>query len=179
MPAKKSVKKKVGKPTQKRLRDIAWEIGQKYHTPPETDHIALLMINPHAGHVYWHIMENSLNELRVQLGRKSDYASLVVRIYDITDIIFDGFNAHTFFDIEVGERSGNYYFKIDRTARNYLAEAGLRCRDGSQQGTALPKPACGAETDPFTILRGPIQHSLNGTVLPGNIAQKVFLREDL
>jgi glycosyltransferase involved in cell wall biosynthesis len=124
-------KKKEKKPSQKRLRDIAWGIGQKHPAPPEIDHMALLMIHPHRGHVYWHIMKKSLDALKKRLGRISDHASQVVRVYDVTDIIFDGSNAHTFFDIEVRERSGHYYFGIDRPARNFLAEAGLRCKDGS------------------------------------------------
>lgn len=130
-PAKKSAGKRTKAISQKRLRDIAWEIGHKQHVPPGTDHIALLMINPHSAHVYWHITEKSLNTLRNKLGGIADQASLAIRIYDITDVIFDGFNAHSFFDLNIGAQSGNYYFRIDRAARNYLAEAGLRCMDGS------------------------------------------------
>lgn len=127
MPARKKSKT----PSQKRIRDIVWVIGQKHPDPPETDHIALLMVHPHRGHVYWHIMEKSLDKLRKRLGRKSNHALLVVRVYDITDIIFDGSNAHTFFDLDIRKHSGNYYFRIAQTARNFLAEAGLRCTDGS------------------------------------------------
>ena len=139
-PTGKSSGKKTNKTAQKRLRDIAWEIGHKHHVLPETDHIALLMINPHSAHVYWHIMERSLNMLRKKLGKKSSHASLVVRVYDITDVIFDGFNAHTFFDLDVRDHSGNYYFRIERLARNYLGEAGLRCRDGSFHYLARSNP---------------------------------------
>jgi hypothetical protein len=129
--AEKPVIKKAKQTPQQKLRDTAWEIGQQHPSLPETDHIALLMINPHQGHVYWHVMEKSLNALREQLGKKADHASFVVRIYDITDIIFDGVNAHRLFELDVSRHRGSYYFSIERTARNYLAEAGIRCQDGS------------------------------------------------
>ena len=131
MPAKKSARGKENKLSHKRLRDITWEIGQTCPPPPSTDHIALLMITPHRAHIYWSIMKKSLDGLRKKLGRKSEHAALAVRVYDVTDIIFDGLNAHAFFDLDVRNNPGNYYFRIERPGRNHLAEAGLRCTDGS------------------------------------------------
>jgi glycosyltransferase involved in cell wall biosynthesis len=131
MPVKKPARKKDKKFSQKRLREIMWKIGQKKLPPSQTDHIALLMIHPHSGHVYWNMTKESLRKVVKRLKGNADHASLVVRVYDVTDLIFDGLNAHAFFDLEVGEPSGNYYFKVDEPGRNFLAEAGLRCRDGS------------------------------------------------
>lgn len=86
------------------------------------------MVHPHLGHIHWHIRTKSAEELRHQ--RELENASFVVRIYDITDILFDGLNAHAFFDLEVGSLQGSYYLRIDRPARNYIAEAGFRGNDG-------------------------------------------------
>ncbi len=124
-------KKKAKKSAQNKLRDIAWEIGKVQPGNPDTDHIALLMITPHRGHVYWHIQKKIVDKLAKKLESKCGHTSLVIRIHDVTDIMFDGTNASAFFDLEVGAYTGNYYFQIHRTARNYIAEAGLRAGDGS------------------------------------------------
>jgi glycosyltransferase involved in cell wall biosynthesis len=120
----------MGKTLSKELlRNIAWEIGQWYPIPSTVSYIALHMVHPRLGHVNWHVREEEA--LRIQRVGALNNAKLVVRVYDVTDILFNGLNAHTFFDLEVNSLSGNYYFRVDRLARNYLAEVGFLCRDGS------------------------------------------------
>jgi len=94
-----------------------------YPLPQTADYIVLSMINPHLGHVHWHITKGSEDSLMQRNGSK---ARFVVRIYDVTDIIFDGSNSHFFFDLDVGGSEGSYYFGIDRLPRNYLAEIGIQ-----------------------------------------------------
>ncbi|MCL5022608.1 MAG: DUF4912 domain-containing protein [Nitrospirae bacterium] len=113
-----------------RLREIIWDVGHRYPILPEGDAIALLMVHPRMGHATWHVRERSPEDVRRQHGGAFSNASLVVRVYDVTDIIFDGFNAHMFFDLDVGKPAGNYYFTVDCLARNYLAEIGLRNPQG-------------------------------------------------
>ena len=115
--------------SQERLRQIAWEVGHKFPIPPGSDYIALSMINPRLGHVGWNVREVSVEDLRANELLRD--ATLTVRVYDVTDIIFDGFNAHMFFDLCISGLSGNYYFRVDRPSRNYLSEVGLRSGDGS------------------------------------------------
>ncbi len=126
---RRSLKISLGPLSQERLRQIIWEIGQRYPIPFTEDYAALAMVDPHRGHVHWHIRQESAEGLK-RLTH-SQAALFVVRIYDVTDILFDGVNAHGFFDLEVGGLQGGYYFRVDRTARNYMAEAGFRSRDGS------------------------------------------------
>jgi glycosyltransferase involved in cell wall biosynthesis len=121
---------------QERLREIAWETGQRYPIPYSTDNLILSMIHPRLGHVHWHIRQEAAETLRAQEGDTCRYAPLVIRLYDITDVIFDGYNAHRFIDLEVNGLTGSYYFGIDRPARNYLAEIGLRCSDGAYRALA-------------------------------------------
>ncbi|MCX8048171.1 MAG: DUF4912 domain-containing protein [Methylohalobius sp.] len=114
--------------SQQRLREIAWEIGQHYPTELSIEYIALAMVTPRLGLVHWHIQEKSVKAAMAKEGLP--HASLVVRVYDVSDILFDGTNAHSFFDIEVGSRAGNYYFDLPQPSRNYLAELGLRSSSG-------------------------------------------------
>ncbi len=115
--------------SQQRLREIAWEIGQRYPARHSVDYIVLSMVNPHLGQVHWYVREASLQAIRAD-GRFA-HAPLVVRVYDVTDVLFDGTNAHGFFDLEVGSSAGNYYFNVSQLSRNYLAELGIRSGDGS------------------------------------------------
>jgi len=112
------------------MREIAWEVGKKFPAPLTVDYIAVCMVHPGLGHVHWHIGEKTLAGARMKES-VSEGARLVVRIHDVTDIIFDGSNSHTWFDLDVGAREGNYYFENTRPARNYIAEMGLRNPDGS------------------------------------------------
>jgi glycosyltransferase involved in cell wall biosynthesis len=109
-----------------RLNRIIWELGHYYPVPLLADQISLSMVRPHLGYICWHVSEESIAVLRQQAEDAFHNSKMVVRIYDVTDIIFDGHNAHMFFDIEVGRTGGNYYFPVHRTGRNYLAEVGLR-----------------------------------------------------
>ena len=89
------------------------------------------MVNPHRGYVHWQIRDQSAKALKKKHGEKFNDSHIVVRVYDVTDILFDGLNAHMFFDLEVNGFSGNHYFSVDRLGRSYLAEIGFRFGDGS------------------------------------------------
>ena len=117
--------------SQERLREIAWEVGAKYPIPLTGDHVALLMVNPHLGYVHWHIQQESVEALNMKHGQGFNGAHMVVRLYDVTDILFDGFNAHKFVDIEVNGLSGCQYFGPEQLARNYIADIGFRFEDSS------------------------------------------------
>jgi glycosyltransferase involved in cell wall biosynthesis len=128
--------------SRERLSRIVWELGHYYPIPLMADQIVISMVRPRLGCICWHISGESIDHLRQQTGDDFYNEKVIARIYDVTDIIFDGRNAHTFFDIEVGGGDGNYYFSVDRTGRNYLAEVGLRNGEGSfhsfaRSGTAF------------------------------------------
>lgn len=117
-------------PSQDRLRAIAWDISSTYPRPMRHDSLALYMVTPHRGHLHWHLREETVNSLKAGHGDRLRHAPLVIRVYDVTDVMFDGLNAHSFFDIEVHGLSGNYYATVPQLGRNYLAEIGLRGADG-------------------------------------------------
>jgi glycosyltransferase involved in cell wall biosynthesis len=116
--------------SRERLSQIIWELGHYYPIPLLADQISISTVRPHLGYICWHVSEESIAVLRQQGEGAFRNARIVARVYDVTDIIFDGHNAHMFFDIEVGGPVGSYYFSVDRLARNYLAEAGLKNGEG-------------------------------------------------
>ena len=117
--------------TQERIREVFWEIGTKFPIPFTSEYLTLSMIFPKRGYLQWHVKESSVHALQAKCGDAFHGSRLVIRIYDVTDIVFNGFNAHTFFDLDVHGIVGNYYMGFERTERNLLAELGFRFRDNS------------------------------------------------
>jgi hypothetical protein len=55
---------------------------------------------------------------------------LVLRVYDVTDIHFDGKNARNYFDIEVYDMTGSWYININRPNRSFCIDLGALASDG-------------------------------------------------
>jgi len=113
------------------MREICWDIGTNYPVPFTTEHLALTTIYPRLGYLQWHVREASVTRLQAQHAAAWHGAALVVRVYDVTDLVFDGLNAHHFFDIAISSLNGNYYLTVERLERNLLAEVGFRLTDNS------------------------------------------------
>jgi hypothetical protein len=120
------VKKKKDMPSQALLREIAWEVGQNYPVSHSSDYISLLMITPGRGHVHWHVRERTISSLIKKKKISAGKTHPVVRIHDVTDIIFDGTNSHRYFDLMVNRHEGHYTFGHDHPARHYIAEVGFK-----------------------------------------------------
>ena len=123
-------------PEQPRLREICWEIGQRFPVPFANDHMVLAAVKPRLGYLYWNIQESSVEELKRALGHDLHGSALVVRVYDVTDILFDGFNAHGFFDLDAGALCGSTYLPIHQLERDLMAEIGFRFPDGAFRALA-------------------------------------------
>ncbi len=121
--------------SQERLREICWELGAHFPSRFKGEHIALTVTHPHQGYLHWHVREDALAQLRDNLGAAFHHCRTVVRMYDVTDVIFDGLNAHSFFDIDVG-LTGNFYLNIPQTERTWVAEIGFLLRDNSFHAAA-------------------------------------------
>lgn len=76
--------------------------------------------------IWWHITSDEIETARMELTEKVCFPLFVLRIYDVTDIIFNGDNAHGFIDVEVLGPTDNWYLNVPESGRNYVAEAGFR-----------------------------------------------------
>ncbi|MCM8778509.1 MAG: DUF4912 domain-containing protein [Candidatus Omnitrophica bacterium] len=88
--------------------------------------IVLLVRDPWWLHAYWEINREKEMELRQTLGedlyRRSKH---ILRVYDITDIDFDGTNAHSYFDIEITGGADNWYIDVGKPNRTWCVDLGL------------------------------------------------------
>ena len=93
--------------------------------PRAEDRIVLMVRDPYWIHVYWDVHEQSLREAKVAFGDEWDGVRTVLRVYDVTGVDFDGGNAHSHFDIEVGGGASNWYINSQVSDRAYCVDIGL------------------------------------------------------
>ncbi len=91
------------------------------------ERIVLLPRDPHTVFAFWEVSERHLDAERKRAGGE---ARLCVRIFDVTGVPFDGKNEIAYFDQEVYERVGSWYFNLDRPGRAFCADLGVRSPEG-------------------------------------------------
>ena len=79
---------------------------------------------------YWEILDTTWDRVRSEL--KDDFygAKKVLRVYDVTNIIFNGLNANSFFDIHIRDDAFNWYIDIGTPGRSWCVDYGLLLKNG-------------------------------------------------
>jgi len=124
-------------PSQEKVADA------KYYTGPEADHalrssdklpagygedrITLMARDPSLTYAYWEATPERLVKERSWFGMES---AMVVRIYDITGVQFDGRNAIGYFDQDISDHVGSWYFETGRPGHSFCADLGIRSPEG-------------------------------------------------
>ncbi len=96
----------------------------------EDNRIVLLARDPYWGHVFWDLHPNLPAETASRHGTNLGECGFTLRIYDVTDITFNGGNAHKHFDIGVHELKNSWYVNVPEEDRAWIAEIGLKNRKG-------------------------------------------------
>ncbi len=94
------------------------------------DKVVLQVRDPWWLHSYWEISGGTRERLQRELGDSFHSAKVVLRVYDVSHIVFDGKNAHRYFDIEVGFGATSWYIDNVGPARSWCVEVGLRLASG-------------------------------------------------
>ncbi len=89
--------------------------------------IAIMARDPYIAHAYWEVTPARIEREKAWFGWDS---RLCVRIYDVTGVQFNGRNALGYYDQEVYERIGNWYFDLGRPTHSFCADLGLRSPEG-------------------------------------------------
>ena len=97
----------------------------------DVDKIVLQVRDPHWLHAYWEVRNQTTERLRVNLGDRFHGARRVLRVYDVTSIIFNGSNANRFFDIVINDFASSWYINTDGPGRSWCVDLGLMLTDGS------------------------------------------------
>lgn len=87
--------------------------------------IVLLPRDPQWAYTYWDVPNEHKDELRRQGGQQ-----LALRLYDVTDLIFESQGYHSLQEYPCDELSREWYLPLPVSDRAYIVEIGYRCPDG-------------------------------------------------
>jgi len=111
---------------QKPRRPVMEELPLGYHE----DKIVLQVRDPRWIHSYWEMRPQTLEVLRQRLGDAFDSAKMVLRVYDVSYIIFDGKNANSFFDLEINPEASSWYIDTKGPGKSWCVDLGLKLASG-------------------------------------------------
>ena len=108
--------------TEAMPQDIPWGYGQ--------DRVTAMVIDPDRLYVYWEVTDDAITAARAGLGPAGANAWLNVRVYDITGRLFDGTNAHSYFDHRIERHDRQWFFVINKPTSTACVEVGLMSPEG-------------------------------------------------
>lgn len=80
---------------------------------------------------YWELQKDVADRARHTLSFQAEDIKTILRVYDVTDIIFNGCNAHKYFDVEVTGGARSWHIHSGETNRSFCADIGLLAPDGT------------------------------------------------
>ena len=120
-------------PTPEALRQLAWEIGERRpidsYTPTHA-HVGLAAVRPTEGFAHWRIPHDWVEATAKQRGAAWHNCRPVLRLYDISCIQFNGFNAHRVQDHTLPSLCGELFFGLPNAGTSQVAEVGFLLRNG-------------------------------------------------
>jgi hypothetical protein len=103
-------------------RQIPWGYGR--------DRLTAIAVDPDRLFIYWEVRDESLDAARERLGPAGARAALVLRVFDTSGRIFDGENAHSYFDQDVQRNDRQWFCQVAKPGSSAHVEMGLRTPDG-------------------------------------------------
>jgi hypothetical protein len=95
-----------------------------------SDRVTAMAVDPVRLFVYWEVTDGAMAAARKQLGSGGPGAWLNLRVYDISGRLFDGTNAHSYFDEGVGRDVRQWFFEIGKPTSTTCVEIGMKSSEG-------------------------------------------------
>ncbi|HEX7714179.1 MAG TPA: DUF4912 domain-containing protein [Bacillota bacterium] len=102
------------------------EIPQNYNDT----RIVLMVRDPYWLYAYWNTNQYTREQISKTM-RNWDQLRLMLRVYDITDIDFNGNNSNYYFDIELSHEANNWYIHVGKPNRTFCVDLGFIQENGS------------------------------------------------
>ncbi|MDD5422310.1 MAG: DUF4912 domain-containing protein, partial [Candidatus Omnitrophica bacterium] len=94
--------------------------------------IVLLVRDPWWVFTYWEIGKAKEDEAVRKIEASGDsIAKSVLRVYDVTDVSFNGKNARSYFDIELRGLATSWYINVGSPDRAWIVDIGIVTKKGS------------------------------------------------
>lgn len=94
------------------------------------DQLVLLPQNPTSLYAYWEITGERKRLVEEHFGCAWEALPKILRVYDVTDIYFNGDNAHYYTDVPVNDYANNWFIHQLGPNRNYCVDFGTRTWEG-------------------------------------------------
>jgi len=93
--------------------------------------IVLLIRDPWWIFAYWEVQKDKEEGIIRKIESNGDAAAKsVLRIYDVTDVNFNGKNANSFFDIDLKGLATNWYINVGTPDRSWVVDIGIVSKRG-------------------------------------------------
>jgi len=93
--------------------------------------IVLLVRDPWWLYSYWEVTQGKKKDLERVMAVSWGEIKKYLRVYDVTDVDFNGKNANSFFDIEISDQADNWYINVGKPDRSWCVDLGAKDRDGN------------------------------------------------
>ena len=94
--------------------------------------IVVLVRDPWWIYAYWEIRREKEEDVRKSISSDGDEAAhSILRVYDVTDVNFDGKNARSHFDIELKGLAASWYINVGSPDRVWLVDIGIVTKKGN------------------------------------------------
>lgn len=95
------------------------------------DRIVLMVRDPYWLFAYWEVSATKQEEFNQQYGPTAwSTTQPVLRIYDVTGIDFNGYNARSYIDIQVSDQVDNWHIYIGKPEHSFCVDLGRKFPDG-------------------------------------------------
>ncbi len=106
-----------------KVEQIPWGYGQ--------DRVTAAAVDPDRLFAWWEVTDLAIEMARERLGAEGAHAALALRVHDTTGLIFDGTNAHAWFDHRVGRSDRQWFFHIGKPTSSAYVELGMVAGSGA------------------------------------------------
>ncbi|MEH7332928.1 DUF4912 domain-containing protein [Neobacillus drentensis] len=96
---------------------------------PQTGELKAKLVTPRKLFLFWDVSNVAKRVIELFTNYKLEEHVADIRIYDVTDLIFNGRNANHFFEITVPYQMGHWFVKGLAANRRYVAELGIQMPD--------------------------------------------------
>lgn len=92
---------------------------------PQKGELKIKLVTPEKMLLFWDSSQLPKTIVRLFFSTPFDNLVSVVRIFDVTDVLFNGSNAHHYYELSVPYQHGHWFVKGLIANRSYVAELGV------------------------------------------------------